>query len=233
MKNLTNYQCKSIEEYFELTKSHPQLFKPRKRRKLILDQAKLEQFCLKNDQDLGIIAQTAFHIFVNDLVSLDGRPPHAYTRVIGKKSLDGAEGVVVIPVIDDEELGTKGDIIMLEQERHSFGEFMIELPRGFAEPGKSPEEQALEELKTETGYYGEALIVGRSRTDSGLTNSVTNFVLVLVNEKRTANPEATELIERVFATGRNYVWDDIQNGVIKDGFTIQGLALYERYLLSQ
>lgn len=229
-KELSEHQAECLRKYFDLVEKHPHLFRERSRRKLILDKALIEEFC-STKQSLGVIAETPFFLFVNDMVSMDGGDPHAYARVIGKKSLDGAEGVVVIPVIQNESLGRVGDLILVEQERHSFGEMMIEFPRGFAEPGKSATEQALEELSSETGYVGEPISIGRSYTDSGASNSVVNYVLVSVNNQGKAKPEKTEYMERVLTYSLEEIWSGIEKDNIKDGFTIQGLAFYERHLL--
>lgn len=46
---------------------------------------------------------------------------------------------------------SKGELVLVEQYKHGQRDFMIELPAGFLQKGKSPEESAVSELEEETG----------------------------------------------------------------------------------
>ena len=49
-------------------------------------------------------------------------------------------------------LDTEGRVILIRQWRHGTGEVEVEFPAGLVDPGESPEQTALRELKEETGY---------------------------------------------------------------------------------
>lgn len=53
-------------------------------------------------------------------------------------------GVTILPLLGDR-------IVLQRQYRHPVEKFLWELPRGFVEPGESPEHAVLRELEEETG----------------------------------------------------------------------------------
>ena len=61
---------------------------------------------------------------------------------------DAAEGCVIYPVLKDDP----EKIILIRQYRYPLGRFIYELPAGLIDPGESPEQAAVRELKEETGY---------------------------------------------------------------------------------
>jgi ADP-ribose pyrophosphatase len=61
---------------------------------------------------------------------------------------DAADGVIVLA------LTPGGDLVMVEQWRHPLRRVTLELPSGIIEPGESPEEAGVRELREETGYAG-------------------------------------------------------------------------------
>lgn len=47
-----------------------------------------------------------------------------------------------------------GELVMVEQWRHPLQRVTVELPAGIMEPGETPEQAAVRELREETGYGG-------------------------------------------------------------------------------
>lgn len=69
--------------------------------------------------------------------------------------LDAEDWVNVVP------LTPEGQVVMVRQYRHGSGVTTLEIPGGIVDPGESPAEAALRELREETGYAaGEARPIG-------------------------------------------------------------------------
>ncbi len=65
---------------------------------------------------------------------------HSFFRI------DTNDWVNIVPVTDE------GDIVMVRQYRHGSKRVTLEIPGGLVDPGESPAEAALREMREETGY---------------------------------------------------------------------------------
>lgn len=217
----------TLDRYFELMQQQPQLFGDRARRKLILVREDLERWSKEHGVRLGVLAETPFFLFLHDLVTFDDGDPHPYSRLIGKKSLGGQNSVVVLPIVRSNA-GDK--VVLVLQERHAIGRQILELPRGFAEPGVDESTQAANELATETGCKGTPVFLGSSYTDTGSTDNRVSFYLVEVSERGTPKPEVTERIDDIVEMPLDAVREGVGTGEVADGYTVQAIGLYDRFL---
>jgi ADP-ribose pyrophosphatase len=232
MGTLTEYQRHALEAYAVLMARRPSLFEGRHARPLVRNAEALAAYASAHGAVLGVVAQTPAVYLIVDLVESrvagSGTRRHPYLRVVSRNRLEGRANVVVLGTIDEPSLGSTGDIVLVHQERHALGSVEIELPRGFAERTMSGEANALRELREETGYVGErARFLGSTCPDSGLTDEIVSFYHVPVVQRIRERPEVEEAIDRVRLATRQEVWDGIRSGAIRDGFTLQALALYE------
>lgn len=70
--------------------------------------------------------------------------------------LDAPDWVNVVAVTPDAE------VVMIEQYRHGLDRVTLEIPGGMVDPGESPLEAGLRELREETGFAGaNAELIGR------------------------------------------------------------------------
>lgn len=67
--------------------------------------------------------------------------------------MESRSWVNIIPITPDEQ------VVMVRQYRHGTRELTLEIPGGLVEAGDSPEEAARRELREETGYAGDRLIL--------------------------------------------------------------------------
>lgn len=235
---LTAHQQQALDAYFSLIAKHPQLFTPRPMRPLILKRASLEEYAAAKNVVLGVAVENPYMLFINDLVestaSDDTVHRHPYLRIVSRGQLAGGRGVVILGTVEDPTLGPIGSIVLVEQERHTFGKLERALPRGFAKSGRSGADHARYELAEETGYVaGPVTFLGETATDSGLTDSLVQFYHVPINGVGTASREIGEAIKGARLLSRQEVWRQIETGEIQDAFTLQALALYENVLAAR
>lgn len=230
--DLTEQQRQALDAYMALMAAQPALFSGRRARPIVRDRDALAVFAREHGIVLGLVADTPFVWFIVDLVE-SPRPGggvlrHPYLRVVSRAPLDGGTNVVVLATIDDASLGSVGDIVLVEQERHALGTVELELPRGFGTSGISGEVNALRELEEETGYIGEhARHLGTTCTDSGLTDGTASFYHVPVLRRAKQSAETEEAIVGVHLASRAEVLSRIRSGAIRDAFTVQAMTLSE------
>jgi len=229
---LSQHQRDALARYFWLLKSHPELFSGRARRPIVREAEMLEAFAEEHSVVLGVSVETPYLWLINDLVqSRDSSGVvlfHPYLRLIAPPRADAAPGVVVLATVQTDSAQT---IVLVEQERHATGTLELELPRGFGEPSTSPDSQALQELRDETGYVGnQAECLGTTLTDSGTTDRSVSFFHVPVTGRAAMTPEPQEAISRIVLLTIEELWTRIDTGSVRDAFTVQALALYERRL---
>jgi ADP-ribose pyrophosphatase len=211
MAELTKHQKEAIDAYEALMAERPALFAGRHARPIVRDRDVLAAYAAQHGVVLGVATETPYVLFIIDLVesrTLDGGVrSHPYLRVVSRTQLEGGVNVVVLATIQDPSLGKKGDIVLVEQERHALASYEIELPRGFGELGLSGEANALRELEDETGYVGDyAHFLGAMCSDSGLTDGIVSFYHVPVVRRTAWMPETEEAISRVRLAPREKVW---------------------------
>jgi 8-oxo-dGTP pyrophosphatase MutT (NUDIX family) len=86
-----------------------------------------------------------------------------------------------------------GQVIMVKQYRHGFGEVGIELPGGVTEKGETPEEAVRREMKEETGYEFETCeYLGKISANPSTTNNLTHMFLA-TGGKKTAEQKLDEM----------------------------------------
>jgi len=234
MASLSDYQADALASYCQLMANYPQLFRPRKQRPIVQDPQILATYMAETGVALGVTAKTPYVYFVVDLVEnghSQGSTYTPYLRVIPLGQLHGGVNVVIVATIANDTLGNLGDLVLIEQERHATGTDEVALPRGFAEAEVSGQDNALKELAEETGYLGHAATcLGHTYTDTGLTDSQVHFYHVPVTHYDPDRRQRDEAIQRVFLASPQEVWQRIHQGQIRDGFTLQGLALYSTAL---
>jgi ADP-ribose pyrophosphatase len=227
------WQEQSLEAYERLMGSQPDLFRPRHHRPLVTDRPTLEAYAAEHDVVLGVVAENRYVIFVVDLVEGQGnggeRWLYPYMRIISQAQLAGGTNVVVFGVIEDATLGDVGSVVLVDQERHALGRREVELPRGFGIPQVSGDAAALHELRTESGYVGNhAHFLGSTTIDSGMMDATVSFYHIPINGHVGATPEREEAVSEVLLLSRSDMWSHIASGRIRDSFTVQALAFYER-----
>lgn len=221
-------QRQALLRYFQLMSEAPSLFEARYYRKLILDRVALEHFAAENDVIIGVVAETPYCFFIVDVVESGNQADivrFPYQRVVYKAQLRGGTNVVVVGKISAVGFAELGRIALVRQERHATGLSHLELPRGFGEVGLSGVENALNELRSETGLVGrEAFFIGSTFTDTGLTDARVDFFQVSVVGQTERDPENSEAIQRVELLTEMEIAAAVRAGDIRDAFTVQAVT---------
>lgn len=140
-----------------------------------------------------------------------------YERVI---PTSGKDGVVIIPKY-------KGKYILIKQFRHAIREEQYSFPRGYAENGVDPEENAIRELKEElyARNIGKLEKLGKVASDSGLTSTQAHVFAIEFGDysAQIGHEGILEVVERT----AEQMDAMIKNGDITDSFTLSAWIMYK------
>lgn len=209
----------AIDRYLALLDRRPELASPRQDLEVVTDPEVLRAHAEATGDDLGVLVESAFGLYVVDLVRSEGRT-FPYMRLLSPAPHpDEVAGVVAIGVTDD-------GIVLVENLRHSTGRVHLELPRGFAGPQEDPIEAGARELLEETGYVGrDGRVLARTRTDSGVSAVRAAFVVLDARAEGTPRPEVAESIVAVHTVPLDQLVELVRTEEIDDGFTVQAIGL--------
>ena len=219
MKNGEDMYNKEWQEYIELAKERPELFKDSDRLRIITDYEIVKQFERDTGKKIGVVYRSIYNLLVVDLVENIKGCQFAYERLIPAVK-KGA--VVSIPIYE-------GKFVLLKQYRHAMREFQYAFPRGFWEKDLSAEENLQKEIKQEIGAdVWKISRVGTVIADSGIgSNEVEIFVCNITAPQLKLYYEGIEEI-KLLTEKELMKW--IAEGKITDGFTLSGYALYKSLL---
>lgn len=148
-----------------------------------------------------------------------------HTKVI---EVNGLEMIERVPACAMLAIDRDGDIIMVEQDRGSFGK-VLEVPAGKVEAGEDPEETAMRELEEETGYR--ALECNHLISYYPSVGYSTEQINCYYTERIATHRHAQRLDDgervRVLNIPFKEVLEMIENGEIKDSKTIMCVLAYQ------
>ena len=158
----------------------------------------------------GVVYQDQYAVMLRDAVMFaDGRLG-TYMRLFERPL--GAEGVAILPRVGD-------DFLLLRHFRHADRRFHLEIPRGFAEPDVSAEDNARRELAEEIGGDCESLIdLGDMVANSGVSGG--RVRLFLANLRGYGRPQTAEGVVEILRTPPAVLAEMVADGRVSDGFTL-------------
>lgn len=134
-----------------------------------------------------------------------------------------SNGAAVLAVIDGHSA------LMVQVQRPAQGErVMLEVPRGYGEPGETSQACACRELQEETGYRAAAeqlTLLGRYRPNSAILASSVDIYLAELSSADLVSAPDNEAIA-VTTVPMSTLPALLHDGALDDGFTLAALAYY-------
>ena len=125
----------------------------------------------------------------------------------------------IIPLLEN------GETLLVRQFRYAIGQETLEIPAGKIDPGESPLDCAVRELREETGLFGgEFEPLGSFVTTPGFTNEEIHLFVSKHSSRGSALPDEDELLNLALLTC-DEVFMRITEGRIKDAKTIIAFLL--------
>lgn len=180
----------------------------------------------------GIVYRSKFNIFCVDPIIGKKHDYFPYERVIPT----AGNGDVLVCV-------HKGRLVLLKQYRHAPRKIQYAFPRGFAEPGLTPEENALKELGEELHAKlkpGTSVVyLGGISPDSGLASTCANVYLVRLESYgydkdyegiKSVIEITPRQFEKLVKGNRQVTKESNQKRDFDDGFSLAAYQLYKAYM---
>ncbi|MCH5167191.1 MAG: NUDIX hydrolase [Erysipelotrichales bacterium] len=142
-----------------------------------------------------------------------------------KNKRDGS-AVVVVPITKDNK-----SLVIVQPRVFSESGIGVEIPAGYIDPGETPEDAAIRELREETGYDCEKLIPLKSYyQDQGISGAHNTCFLALGCEKKyDQRLDRDEYIKYLECTFNDLVYL-VNNGIINDANGIIAINEAKKYL---
>jgi len=166
-----------------------------------------------SDQERVLLQGKRFDVHEMKLQGSDGK---TYLREVVRH--EGA--VVLLPIID------RDTIVMIENNRPTVNETLLELPAGTRERGEHSESTAGRELIEETGYAaGTLTLIHEFYSAPGISDELMHLYVATDLQSGDAAREATEqIVNRI--TTRAEIVELIATGKIRDAKTLVGLYAF-------
>jgi ADP-ribose pyrophosphatase len=154
-----------------------------------------------------------FNVHRMELLGSDGQIYH-------REVIRHPGAVVLLPLLDQDT------VVLIENQRPTVGEMLLELPAGTREAGEAPEATAARELVEETGYQaGQLSLVLEFYSAPGISDELMYLYVARELAEGPHQREAVEKIENRIAT-RAEIEGFIAEGRIRDAKTLVGLYAF-------
>ena len=209
-----NEQEKAWARYLRLMQERPELFRQSAMLRIVTDRDTVLGAAEQAGRIAGAVYESRYSLMVVDLVEDAQGRRFFYERLVPVQT----GGIVSVPVFE-------GKFVLLEQYRHALREVQLAFPRGFGEPGITPEQNLRKELSEELGAdVLTARFLGRIAPDSGMSSTVADVYACTVTEP--AVHFGNEGIRRCLLLDEAALREKIRTHAVTDGFTLAAFALY-------
>ncbi|MBX9678204.1 MAG: NUDIX hydrolase [Gemmataceae bacterium] len=202
------------QRYVQLKQIEPGLFpgSAQDPYRLIMDDAEVRRLSL--DDKCGVVFENQYIRVLNEPV-IGPSGPVAYLRILGAEG--ASPGVCVLSRYEDR-------FVFIDIFRHPARGWLLELPRGFGDPGCSPEDNVRREVREEIqGEVDAITLFGPIYPDSGISGKFDHVVFATLSNLDAFVP-SEGIRERLLLTAEE-IDQAICSGRIRDGFTLSALSM--------
>lgn len=176
-----------------------------------------------------VVFANRYVTILNDTVRFPTGQTGSYMRIFHNSELTGRHGIVVVPTWGDH-------LYLIRLFRHPTRSWHWEFPRGFAEPGATPEEDAARELSEELGATAATITgLGTVAPNTGVLATRAHVFHMELEREPSAQAvlpsQAAEAISGIFAVSRSRFLTQLRSGedpVLREvncGFTLSAMML--------
>lgn len=141
--------------------------------------------------------------------------------------VERADSAVIIP------LTSSGQTLLFKQYRYPIGVYLLELPDGGLQKNETAREAAIRELYEETHLHTDNLEnIGWFNPVPGISNQRADVFIARIEEEelKKAIPNKKEGIDEIIFLHFKDVFEKVNKGEIRDGFTLSSLLILKIYL---
>ena len=180
----------------------------------------------KSSSILGIVYRDEYILIIRDPVKFPSGANGTYIRIIEQTALNGATGVVILPIC-------MGRFYFRKVFRHATRAWELEVPRGFRSKGSSAKEAVKQEIAEELGLRIKKIIeLGQIKANTGLfAGAAQSFIVEVAPGIPRPAPELTEAFGDIVRLTSKQVVEKICSGEITDGFTLSVLQQAQAHKL--
>jgi ADP-ribose pyrophosphatase len=176
---------------------------------ILQDPVMIDACIKKTGREVGLVYEDRFWSWINDPVQFPNGSLGIYSRIIFPGTLSDFVGSAVVPLLED------GRIALNCNFRHATRSWELEVPRGFANAGESPEEAASRELVEETGLTAHKLhFLGEMAPDSGTSSALVKLFMAEVSKQGATAHDDSEAIEEIVFLSALELREALKTGVI-------------------
>ena len=165
-------------------------------------------------RETGVMYADPYFMLVKDAVRFPDRSFGVYSRLL--TPIGRPDGIAVLPLLGE-------DLVLIKHFRHATRQFHWEIPRGYGEPGLSPEDTVRQELREELGAVAsEVITFGRLYSDTGLVGGGINTFAARIGHVGVLEAREGIVAHKVLSSSQ--INKAIANGEINDGITLGLIA---------
>ncbi|MFO0864626.1 MAG: NUDIX hydrolase [Gemmataceae bacterium] len=202
------------QRYLQLKQEEPGLFpgKADDPYRILHNDAEVQRLGL-GDQ-CGVMYENDYIRVLNEPI-MGPKGPTPYLRILGAKH--ATPGVCILSQFEDR-------FVFIEIFRHPARDWLLELPRGFGDPGCTTEDNVRREAKEEIQAEVESIqTLGRVFPDSGISGKFDDIVYAKLSNMDAFT--SSEGIRSRLSLTCDEIDEAIRSGRIRDGFTLSALSM--------